>query len=422
VAGLFAYRTGLVLLWGLLMLGGPLAQAQETDSDSAPKATKDELKARRERILEEIRVTKKLLSQADEKQKKSLNYLALLDKRVSSRRNLISNYRQEVRLASQQISESNAVVEALENDLQRLKDNYAELVRYAYRNQHGRQWLVFLLSSESFYQALQRARYLRYYSEFRIRQLEVIRETAQSLENKITDLREQRNKKNRLLSQLGQEIKRLQEDRSEQAEALEQLRSRKNELQAELQEERRQAERLQNAIEDILAREMREKREAERRRTEAARREREQLAELSAGFASNKGRLPWPVKEGVVSSAYGRHAHPTLEGVEVNNNGIDITTEQDAAAYAVFSGEVISVFAIPGAGQGVLVRHGDYITVYSNLTEVYVTSGQQVKTRDQLGRISTNKQTGATELHFEVYHTTSSSTQKQNPTRWIRRL
>lgn len=388
------------------------ARAQE------PVQDKEALKKQRQELLKSIDVTQRLLSQAGEKQKQSLNYLRLLDRKVSQRRRLIANIKQEIRLTTQDINESSSVVVALQEDLRLLKEQYAELIRYAYRNREGQDWLLYLFSSESFFQMYERMRYLRYYSRFRVRQLEIIEQTRASLTDQLESLRRRREEKEQLLTQLNQEVSQLVRDRKTQAQTVANLKERQSELQGQLEEDRARAADLQKAIEDILARELRKRREEERRRSEADRKATAARAELSASFASNQGRLPWPVKEGVVSGEFGIHEHPTLRGVELKNNGVDITVEQDATAYAVFGGKVLAVFAIPGSGEGVLVKHGDYFTLYSNLKKVFVKTGDEIELRQAVGVISTNPQTGATELHFEIYR----ESEVQNPRSWIKNM
>ena len=398
-----------LIFWFCLgWLGAGTGQAQ----------TKEELQEQRKALLKEIKLTQKLISRANEKQQSSLNYLQLLQKKVGRRKQLILNLRQEIQLTSNEIDASDDVVEALQKDLKRVQDNYAELIRYAYRNREGQDGLLFLLSSKSFFQLYERLRYLQYYSRFRVRQLEIIEQTRASLSSQVARLRDQRAAKRSLLEDLNTEVESLVQDQQAQRESLSQLKDKKARLRAQLEEDRKQAGDLEQAIEDILAREMRKRREEERRRNAADRKATADRKTLSSSFAANKGALPWPVKEGVISSDFGIHNHPTLKGVEVKNNGVDITVEKDATAYAVFGGEVLAVFAIPGSGEGVLIQHGDYFTLYSNLAKVFVKSGSTVDLEDALGKISTNPQTGATELHFEVYR----NADVQNPRKWIKQL
>ena len=375
--------------------------------------SREELERQREQTREEIEYTRELIEETTERHQETVSHLQLLEQQIASREELIDNYNEEISILENQISMNNQVINSLEEDLENLRSEYAEMIKMAHRNRMGNSMVYFLMAAESFQQAFKRVQFMRYYSERRQRQMELIKATQASLNNRVEDLKEQQEEHEELLASVNQELQTLENDKREQANLLENLEGREEELKAELEEKQETAERLNRAIERIIEQEMQEAQE--RRQEEKVPDHESEDLQLSQSFEENKNKLPWPVEQGFIIETFGRHEHPTIQGVYVNNNGIDIQTNRGENAHAVFEGEVSSVINIPGAYEAVIVRHGEYFTVYANLTEIHVQSGQSVEAGDPIGRIGTNPDSGETVIHFEVWQ----NREKTDPEIWL---
>lgn len=394
----------LIFLLFLFFTGEAIAQSRE------------ELERQREETREEIEYTKQLIDETTEKHEETLSHLQLLEQQIASREELIENYNEEIRLLENQIETNNQVVNSLEEDLENLREEYEKMIQMAHRNRLGNSMVTFILAAESFQQAFKRVQFMRHYSDQRQLQISLIESTQETLNDKVSELEEQQEEQKDLRASVNEELETLENDRQEEAELLATLEGREEELKEELEEKQERAERLNRAIEQIIQQEMEE---AEERREEDEKHavpehEREDL-QLSQNFEDNKSQLPWPVDQGFITETFGRHEHPTLDGVYVENNGIDIQTNRGERAKAIFEGEVSRIINIPGADDAVLLRHGEYFTVYSNLDEVFVEPGHEVNEGQELGSISVNSDSGETVIHFELW----KNKEKQDPEIWL---
>jgi septal ring factor EnvC (AmiA/AmiB activator) len=324
----------------------------------------------------------------------------------------------------------------MQADVDTLSAEYGRMARAALREGFLNDRLAFLITSESFSEALARTRYLRQYDENRGRQLELIQLTREVLQNKVDKLDDIRAEKEKLL---GAEL-------TQQNILEESLANDEDRLRKELKEQTRDKNQLDRAIGDVITRsnESRDKERLERERIEAKAlvAERNRSADkatktvvepakpkaavvtsenygtaLSQDFIKNRGKLPWPVEGGFISKPYGERAHPTLSKVKVRNNGVDIRTDPGSTVKAIFEGEVVGLQAVPGYNYMVILQHGDYFSVYSNLVDVRVKAGARVGTADVIGAVATNATTNTSELHFEVW----KERQTQNPAAWLKR-
>lgn len=373
--------------------------------------TRDELEKRRKEKEEEIRFTRNLIEKTGEKQKETLKYLEVLNQQIQSREALVATVREEIQSIRESIQTNNEVMNSLESDLKSLKQEYERMVEFSYKTRSQYDKLVFIFSAESFNKAYKRLRFLRYYSNFRERQIEMIRETRASLRGKVEELETQRSEKRQLLAKERQEKQELEADLKAKSEVVENLKNKEEELKAKLAKKKKRAKELESAIERMIEEEMKAKKEEDAKEyanTPEARIE-------STQFEENKARLPWPVEEGFISSGFGKQPHPTLSGVTVKNDGIHITTSENAEAKAVFDGEVSKVINQRGGGMAVIVKHGKYFTVYSNLKETKVSPGEEISKDKEVGIVKTNGNTGNAELHFQIYH----SFDKLDPQNWL---
>jgi septal ring factor EnvC (AmiA/AmiB activator) len=257
---------------------------------------------------------------------------------------------------------------------------------------------------------------LQQYAEYRRAQANLIVQTQQSLTDKLEELASKKQNKSTLLTEKEGEKEKLTKEKEEQVEVLNDLKAKESDLKKQLKKKQQDAEKLQKAIEDLIADEIKKAKAKSKSSgiTKGYELTPEEL-QLSSSFTTNKGKLPWPCERGIITSTFGEHAHPVLQGIKVKNNGIDISTQEGASARAAFDGEVTGVISIPGAGKAIIISHGEYRTVYSNLNDVYVKMGDKIKTKQAVGKIITDTSDSKTELHFEVW----KWDQIQDPKLWL---
>lgn len=372
-----------------------------------------ELRQKREALQAEIKESTRRLGDTRRNKEAALVQVALLQKQIRNREELILTLQQEVQQTESSITRTNEVVLALSDDITRLKNEYSELVRAAYRARLQHSWLTFLLSSRSFNEAFRRWQYLRQYQRFRSRQAKLIIATQASLQSKLTQMEKDREEKAVLLATEQNQHIALGREKNAQDQLLNRLKKNEASILAQLKEQEAAKEELNQAIEKAIAAEMARIRREER----ASRASRPSSSSASSEGATSdgtfsrlKGNLPWPV-QGEITKRFGRQPHPTVKGVEISNNGIDISVSGRTNVEVVADGTVVSTHFVPGYRNMVLVRHGNYYTVYSNLESVSVSSGTELRAGQSLGQIS--KQAG--ELHFELWR----QKERLNPEGWI---
>ncbi len=437
-----------------------------------------QLERRRRELANQIATTSKLLETSAKDRALALDRLYGLQRQIVQREELINVVRQQVTHADSSLIRTQQVMASMEADISTLTEEYGKMARAALRQGLLNNRLAYLFSAASINEAFLRAQYLRRYDENRRRQLELIASTRNSLGRKIARLEELRVERAALLTtELTQQQLREGELRSKNT-LIRELDGSQSKLKSDLERQLSDKENLDDAIASVIAEaraaEERRKREraaaaaaaAERKRVAAAEAERKRIAaaaaaaaaaarksdvpsvssapapappaprarpatpapepvlasdyntELSGEFASNRGKLPWPVDKGYVSKPFGRQAHPTLKRVEINNKGVDIRTDPGAAVKCVFEGEVVGLQQVPGYHTMIVIQHGDYYTVYSNLTDVRVKQGARVGTRDILGVAAVDAETQVSEVHFEVWREKAT----QDPRGWVRGL
>lgn len=381
------------------------------------------LEKQRKEALAEMERINGLIAQTQATTKDYLRRLNLLSEQILSRKKVISLLGQEVEAINAQMNEMSQQIHRLEGELKEKQQNYGKSVRSMYRRQASQDKLLFILSAENFAQSLRRLRYLREYAAWQKRQASEIVEKQTEITQKRNALTQTRQEKQQLLAQQEKERKQLQTEENNQQKEVKALNKKKSQLQAQLREKRKQAQQLDRLIQEQIAREI-----AEANRKKAADKQRKADVKggyamtkaekaLSDNFASNRGRLPYPVAGSyTIVSRFGEQQHEQLKYVRTNNNGIDIQTTPGTDARAVFKGVVTRIFTVPGFNHSIIVRHGNYLTVYSNLSQVYVKTGDRVDTRQALGRIfSDPEEHNATILHFQLWKEKT----KLNPAPWL---
>jgi len=380
---------------------------------------KSNLQEEKTQIESEIAYTNQLLAKTRESRRSSMDGLTILQQKIRQRERLINTIEAELVLINTEIDQTGDSIFVLTNDLKKLKEEYAKMIYYAYRNRGSYDRLVFIFSAENFNQAYRRIKYFQQYGVYRRTQAALITSTQDKLGLKELELERQKDEQQNLLAQQRGEKQHLENERSDVDRAIADLGQKENELRSALRAKERAVAELDKAIADIIAEEIRLA--EERARAEAATTTSSGFAltpeekVLSENFTSNKGKLPWPTERGVVSGTFGEHQHPILPRVKVKNNGIDILTAEGEYARAVFNGEVTRVISVPNFNNVVIVRHGEFLTVYSNLDEVLVSKGQKINTKQQIGRIYTDRNENKTELHFEIW----KAKDLMNPSYWL---
>ena len=387
------------------------------------------LEAQREQALKEIELTGKLLAEAEKTTQNSLNRLNLLVSQILSRKKLISVLNQEISTIDKQISESNTLIVTLEEDLEASQEKYKRSVQSLYQYKSSQDKLLFVLSAENLSQSFRRMRYLKEYSDWQEREAKSIKSKQDSIAHRKTVLENSRKEKASLLTNRETESQKLTTEEKTQKVEVDKLKKQQSALQAELRRKQREAEELDRRIDRIIHEQI-EQSEQARRQEEASgvttdRRTAEVPGgyamnkaerQLSANFANNKGKLPYPVNGPyTVVGTFGTQQHPVEKNVRLDKPGIEIQTLPNTDACAVFNGVVTGVFE-SGVTYSVIVRHGNYLTVYSNLSQVYVKTNDNVTTLQSLGRIYTDTaRDNTTILTFQL----RKEREKVNPLPWL---
>ena len=420
--------------------------------------SKKDLEDKRKKIIRDIRSTERMIQKTAQTREATYDRYLALQNQIESRERLIQNINAEIAAADQSIARNNQVVESLTQDIGRMQEEYGSTLRAAYRRKSLSNPLLYIFSAESLNQAFLRWLFLRKYDRFRKQQAEAIEFTRNILAKRSQELEQTRlEKENLLVSLQGQKVT-LSTESAEKNQLLQFLEKDEGRLKQDLQKKQTAHEALNQAIEQVIQ-------EAVRKQVEEARRTAPAVAvpkpaptqpkpdpkpppstaktespkpaapvaqpktndpptasetdtdNASVGFRQNKGRLPWPVEDGFIARGFGRQKHPTLKNIEITNNGIDIRTDEAAAVRAISDGVVAGVQFVPGHDYTVIIRHGNYYTVYSNLSETSLSKGDAVRAKQPIGRVSSNPITGASELHFELWH----QKERLNPVGWIKK-
>ncbi len=380
----------------LLLLAFDISQAQ-TERQRLEKQKQDI----QNRILE----TQKILSQTASQKNNSLGRLRALNNQIRSRASLVNAIKDEVSLLDEEISEDQSIVEAMESDLLALKKEYGQMIYATQKTNSGYTQLTFLFASSTFNQLFMRMKYIKQYGEARKKQVEQIEIVQENLNEQMTEIEAQKASKQGLLDEELSENQKLTGLQSEQKSLVTKLEQQENKIRQDLARQRASEKELSDRIDAII--------EAERL---AALASSVDMTDINTAFEGEKGRLPWPVDEGFVSSKYGKHRHPTLKTVMLTNKGIDIQTTKDATVKSVFSGKVSAIMSIPGQGNTVLIQHGEYFTAYSKLKAVVVQKGEQVSAQQVLGQVLTDNN-DISEVKFKVFDQKTNV----NPETWLER-
>ena len=385
------------------------------------------------KINEQLNVTMK-------QKNTSMKQVTLINSMIQKRKKLITNIDSQIAIVTKNIGQKNDTIGKLRSDIARLKKEYSKTLQQAYKMRGSTSSIALVLASNDLHQAILRMKYLRSYSDYRIQQAKSIEVKQKKLGIEVTDLNSKKQHLVVLLSQKNEEVKKLSLDEKNYEKLVVQLKSKEKELTREIQNKRLLSDRLTREINRIIEEEARKAAEAARRKAaEAAAKAKKNTNDktvtksvpvtkelpftpedriIAGKFESNRGRLPWPVRQGIIIEGFGEHFHPVLKGIKVENKGVDIASNAGSEVMSVFDGEVSKIFTVAGANISVLIRHGYYITVYSNLSKVSVREGQKIRAKEVIGVLARDDNGDEkSSLKFQVWKETTP----QNPALWLSR-
>ena len=379
--------------------------------------TKKELEQERIQLQEEIKETKNLLFKSQKREKSLLSDLGDLDRLIQVRTKLIKTVEAETRELNKDINENEKEVSQLQNRLEELKEEYAAMVVQSYKSKTKQSRLMFLLSSENFLQAYKRIEYINQYAEYRAKQGEEIKIETVKLENLNDYLREIKITKEELLMVNQLEKDSINKEKSSQVRLVKSVKKNEKKYVAQINKKQKQEREIDRKIEKLIRTAMASSNKKSNVKSSGFSLTPE-ARELEKDFISNKGKLPSPVERGIIVRHYGKQSHPTLKGITIESNGVFYATEKDANARVIFNGKVLAIQVLPGKKKAVLVQHGNYISVYKNLDNVNVQKGDLVSTKQEIGKIHTDKTTGKTILAFVLF----KEIHRQNPEDWVYKI
>lgn len=398
-----------------------------------------ELQNKKNRLNDDIKQLNSQLSQTKASKKSQINTIVVINTKIKVREELINTINSELARINHSIKKNVAEVNSLKASLDKLKSEYAKMIYFAQRNQDSYTKIMFLFSAGDFNQAYLRIKYFQQYAAFRKKQAAEIVATQTILTAKLKELEEQRHEKNALLGNEKDEKTLLDGEKQQQEIVLSELQKQEKNLKEELETKRRDAANLQVAIKRLIEAEIKRKAEesakiaaakAAKAKTTAEKNKiktktktvevkatapelTEEAEAVGADFSSSRGKLPWPVTKGVICQSYGEYEHPAIKGFIMNNNGVEICANKGMQARAIFEGEVTSIAISPTGGKLVIIRHGEYLSVYSNLDEVSVKQGQKVTTKQTIGTIL--DEDGKTSMNLQIW----KGQKTMDPSGWL---
>jgi len=373
-----------------------------------------QLKKQEKALIKKIENTKLLIKQTRATEKLTLSELNIINKQIKYREKLIRNYTFQVKKMDENISEINRMINSLSNTDKILKDEYRNMLVYAFKNRDPNYKFLYIISAPTFTEAFHRTKYIQHYADYRIKQVERIKNTQKELIIKKQLLKNEVDKKKKVVDFKKQEKNNYLDDKNSQLVSLNMLKKNEAVLAEELKKNNQKRKEIAKAVKKAIMDEIKAAKSTKKSEFSLTP---EGIA-MSKNFINNKGRLYWPVERGEITSSYGKHKHHLVSTATIDNNGVDITTSKNSVVRSVFNGKVTSVLIIPGAGKVVMISHGEYRTVYANLQEVFVKKGEMVSSKDYIGKLLP-KEAGISEAHFEIWKISSSGMNTVNPAIWL---
>lgn len=395
--------------------------------------TQEQLEERKAKIQMEIQEKEEMLKSVRSKEKSVLTEMALQKEKIGLKEKLIKTTEKQTKLLNNDIYVNQVKINQLNHDLDQLRKDYAAMIVKSYKSRSEQSRAMFLLSSENFLQAYKRAQYMKQYASYRKMQGYEIEGKTKQLIGFTNKIVVQKTEKEKLIVENEKEKEELEKEKKVQEKIAVQIQKDKGKITAEIKKKQQETRKIDGQIQKLIRQAIAEA----NRRTAAAKakanpktttakstKEVENSTSIvltsegqlvANNFRANKGRLPWPVEKGVVSLPFGDQPHPVIRTLMVHNSGVEITTESGASARAVFGGEVTKIFKLSPLYIAVFIQHGDYFTVYQNLSSVNVSVGDKVSTKEVLGKIRTNGDTGKTVLKFLILQNSTYN----NPATWL---
>jgi septal ring factor EnvC (AmiA/AmiB activator) len=408
------FRTYLLLFFSVFLLNSVEAQVDK----------QQKLEEKRQAILNEIKQINSLLFKTQKEEKSVLTQVEDLNSKIIARQNLIRVTNQQANYLSREINNNLAKMEHLRGELKELKEDYANMITKSYKSKSQQNRIMFLLSSESFLQGYKRLQYMKQYAKHRKLQGESIKEKTLVLQELNQGLIEDKKKKQVLIEENKIAKTKLSKELQTQNDLVATLKKDEGKYASQIKKKQSEAAKIDKEIEKLIREAIvaSNKKNAKKTGTKVKSSKTFALSPeaklLAADFTKNKGKLPWPVKNGVVVKRYGNTRHPQLPNVTTYCSGVEIATEKNAKARAVFNGEVMVIQKIKGANNAIYIQHGNYITVYQNIKNVLVKKGDKVTTKQELGTVYTRSNSGKTILKFLVFQ----NDKKMNPASWVYKM
>jgi septal ring factor EnvC (AmiA/AmiB activator) len=380
--------------------------------------SKKQLEARRLKLEKEIKEANSILTLTNNKQKSVSSQVEDLMYKINIRKNLIRVTNDQANLLSRLISKNSKEVNQLTVQLELLKKDYAEMVVKSYKSRSVHSRLMFLFSSENFKQAYKRLQYFEQYKLYQKNQAEIIKSKSLELNQLNAELKLQQDEKKSLIEKNREVNLILEEELKQQNILITDIKKDIGKYRASINRKQRQIEKLDKQIEKLIKEAIAASNKKKGSKRSSSFTLTPEAKALAASFESNKGKLPWPVKKGIVKVKYGTQPSPIDPSIKIRSNGIRIATEPAAKVKAIFKGEVLAIHLVKRGNPSVLIRHGNYISVYKNLSKIYVKKGQIIETNQEIGQVFTNPNSGESILNFSLFKDGST----QNPMYWIMRI
>ena len=374
-----------------------------------------ELEAQRLRLKNEIKQINTLLFSNKKTRKDVVTEVEDLQVKLNVREELIKVTNAQVNLLTRKINLNQRNISSQRKELEELKADYAKMIQHSYASKSLQNRLMFLFSSESFLQAYKRIQYLKQYTQFRRKQGIAIAEKTLLLQQLNKTLIEEKSKKVTLVDENKSVQEQLKKERISQERLITSLKRKARNLNAQISKKEKEARAIDQAIDRLIREAIAASNKATGKTSKKTFELTPEAKLIAANFEANRGRLPWPLEKGIVVQSFGRQKHPVVKTTTIQSNGVTIATLPSSQVRAVFEGEVMSVVTFKGSNPSVLIRHGNYITVYKNLGKLYVKKGDKVQAKEAIGEVFTNESTGKTEVQFSIFNNVKAL----NPKGWI---
>jgi septal ring factor EnvC (AmiA/AmiB activator) len=385
-------------------------------SSTAQSQKQKELEAQRQQYLKEIEQINTLLFTGRKKEKSIISQVEDLNYKINVRKNLIKVTNDQANLLTREINANQKEISSLRDQLKLLKEDYATMIVRSYKSRSDQSKVMFLLSSDNFKQAYKRLQYIKQYANYQKEQGEKIKAKTEKLQKLNTSLLKQKKDKDKLIEENRIAKNRLEEELQQQKVLMASVRKNLNTYNSQIKKKQQEVDKIDKEI-DRLIREAIAESNKKAGNTSSSKNYAltAEAKALAANFEANKGKLPWPVEKGLVKLGYGKQPSPIDHTVTINSNGVRIATEEGAKVRAVFDGEVTGIIILKNANPAIIIRHGNYFTIYKNLSKIFVKQGDKVSTKQIIGEVFTNKSNGETMLGFGV----NKNSNTENPANWI---